>query len=128
MKKRNFALDFLKFVFAVLIVLFHSNRFSNSVDERIIINGSKGVEFFFIVSGCMLAMSAEKREAGPSLGKDTWQFLKHKFMGLMPNYYIAWIFSFTLFQHSYRIRDRLVRFYQIYSRIIAVPDVRNVMV
>lgn len=96
-KKRNFALDFLKFVFAVLIVLFHSNRFSNSVDERIIINGSKGVEFFFIVSGCMLAMSAEKREAGPSLGKDTWQFLKHKFMGLMPNYYIAWIFSFTLF-------------------------------
>lgn len=96
-KKRNFALDFLKFVFAVLIVLFHSNRFSNSVDERIIINGSKGVEFFFIVSGCMLAMSAEKREAGPSLGMDTWQFLKHKFMGLMPNYYIAWIFSFTLF-------------------------------
>ena len=52
--KRNYTLDFLKFVFAVIVMLFHSNSLTNDRGQMIFLNGRIGVEFFFLVSGCLM--------------------------------------------------------------------------
>ena len=56
--KRNYTLDFLKFVFAVIVMLFHSNSLTNDRGQMIFLNGRIGVEFFFLVSGCLMCESA----------------------------------------------------------------------
>lgn len=58
--QRNYALDFQKFIFAVIVVLFHSTSMATTEAEKIFITGRIGVEFFFIVSGCLMCASAMK--------------------------------------------------------------------
>jgi peptidoglycan/LPS O-acetylase OafA/YrhL len=60
------------------------------------------VDFFFLVSGCMMAMSAARHPLGDSLGKDTFRFMKRKIAGLCPNVYVAWIIAF-LATHFYGV-------------------------
>lgn len=52
--KRNYTLDFLKFVFAIIVMLFHSNSLTSDQGQMIFLNGRIGVEFFFLVSGCLM--------------------------------------------------------------------------
>ena len=69
-KSNRNALDFLKFVFVVLIVLFHSRMMTSYQENRIVINGGAGVGFFFIVSGCLMCASAA-RSSEENIGLDT---------------------------------------------------------
>ena len=55
--KRNYTLDFLKFVFAIIVMLFHSNSLTSDQGQMIFLNGRIGVEFFFLVSGCLRSVS-----------------------------------------------------------------------
>lgn len=96
--KRNGSIDFWKFVFAVVIVIFHGKSFG--VKEKAYFQGGYiGVEFFFIVSGFLMANSAERNRVANealSLGKDTFLFMKKKIVGLMPNIYVAWVIGFIV--------------------------------
>lgn len=98
------ALDFLKFVFAVLIVLFHSRMMTNYQENMIIINGRVGVEFFFIVSGCLMCASAA-RSTEENIGIDTWYFMKKKVARLMPNFIIAYGLAFIVYHYNAGISD-----------------------
>lgn len=94
-QKRNGALDFWKFIFSLVIVIFHGKNLA--IDrEWIFKGGSIGVEFFFIVSGILMAASASGKKIEGSLGQDTFCFIKRKIGGLMPNLYIAWIIAFVV--------------------------------
>lgn len=103
-KSNRNALDFLKFVFAVLIVLFHSRMMTNYQENMIVINGRAGVEFFFIVSGCLMCASAA-RSTEESIGLDTWRFMKKKIARLMPNFIIAWGLAFIVYHYNAGIAD-----------------------
>lgn len=71
MKQRNGTIDFLKFIFAVIIVIFHgSQKLTDDSSLQIFKSGRLGVEFFFLVSGYMMAASAEKQIAKKSSGAD----------------------------------------------------------
>ena len=59
--KRNYTLDFLKFVFAVIVMLFHSNSLTSDQGQMTFLNGRIGVEFFFLVSGCLMCESADRQ-------------------------------------------------------------------
>ena len=59
--KRNYTLDFLKFVFAIIVMLFHSNSLTSDQGQMIFLNGRIGVEFFFLVSGCLMCESAARQ-------------------------------------------------------------------
>lgn len=99
MKKRNGDLDLLKFLFAVMIVFFHAKKFA--VHESYILpGGSIAVEFFFIVSGYLMASAAVRKEVCGNLAEDTVSFMKHKIKGLMPNYYVAFIIAFIVMHHN----------------------------
>lgn len=89
MKKVNFTIDIFKFIFAVIIVLNHANVF---LSYPIAIRGSLGVEFFFIVSGYLMAQRAEKANFS-SIGESTYQFLKKKYFSIFPFFITAIVTS-----------------------------------
>lgn len=96
-KKRNGFLDFLKLVFAIIIVIGHGDTIiGTSSPDKFIPLASFGVDFFFIISGAMLLRSIEKQTQKDTIGEDTCNFMKHKIKGLLPNYYVAWIILFII--------------------------------
>ncbi len=97
---KNGKIEFTRFAFSVIILLFHLGEVLISKNYRIaehftfFSNGWIGVEFFFAVSGYLMASSAFKnRDNKASLGKDTFLFMEKKLMAVLPYHLI--VFSIT---------------------------------
>lgn len=58
-KQHNVTIDFLRFLFSVIVVLHHS-RYVLGDDNCYFLGGSLAVEFFFFVSGYLLIVGADK--------------------------------------------------------------------
>ena len=101
MKKRNGKIELLRFLFSVWIMLFHSYYFAADGAWSIAKRGAMGVEFFFILSGYLMACSVKKKEALPCdhLGRETSQFILHKITALMPNFIIAWAIGLAVMHY-----------------------------
>lgn len=68
-------------------------------DNYIFPSGAICVEFFFLVSGYLMAQSVFKMPPlrPGSLGRDTLAFMRKKIRALCPNYYIAWFIGFIVY-------------------------------
>ncbi|WP_196803027.1 acyltransferase family protein [Butyrivibrio sp. MC2013] len=89
---RNGRIEILRFLFAFIVLLHHS-RFLLGDDDCFFLGGSLAVEFFFIVSGYLMATSMEKKlRTGPAndLAGETGSFIKGKIRALMPLFPISW--------------------------------------
>ena len=117
--KRNYTVDFLKFIFAVIVMLYHSNSMTVFEEKYIFINGRIGVEFFFIVSGYFMCVSAERAGTYNDLGEETFNFIKHKISALMPNFIIAYFIAFIVYHFNAGISDPAVYVLHI---IESLPD------
>lgn len=98
--KRNGAVDFWKFVFSIVIMCFHSMYFAGS-GKYIFYDGANMVEFFFLVSGFLMAASLMRQKGSTEeapVWKSTWRFLFHKIKSMCPEYYVAWALSFLIKQ------------------------------
>ncbi|MGN1023848.1 MAG: acyltransferase family protein [Lachnospiraceae bacterium] len=103
-RKRNGRIDLLRFVFALVIMLHHS-RYVLGDDNSVFIGGSLAVEFFFLVSGYLMAVSAERaNKKGPMsrTGAETWSFLWRKCRGFLPEFWIAWAIGFVFVSFAER--------------------------
>lgn len=78
--QRNSFLDIIKFVFAVLIVLFHFGR-------GFVPGGRVAVEGFFMISGYFMMKSIERKGSLTNLGRETVRFAAHKY-GALAQYLI----------------------------------------
>lgn len=88
---RNGSIDLMKFLFTLLVMLYHTTK--------LFPGGYIAVDFFFVVSGYLMAKSAEKRkETSLGLGSDTLSFVLHKAKGIFPFYLAAFILSFCITQ------------------------------
>mgnify|MGYP002624938185 CR=1 FL=1 len=97
---RNGTIDLLRFFFCVLIVLRHFNDGMPKDSPMIIPGGGLGVEFFFVVSGYLMACSAYKRVNNGSpikVAADTNTFMKRKMNGLLPDLIVASVFSIVCY-------------------------------
>lgn len=56
-----------------------------------------GVEFFFIVSGYLMAKSVDRDfpKNTTEIGAATWKFLGHKLAIILPSYFVAWVIGFV---------------------------------
>lgn len=101
MAKRNGKIEFFRFVFCMCIIFFHLNLTYFDLEYEIgdylsfFKHGRIGVEFFFIVTGYLFARSCYKsRNTKLPLGKDTVQFVFHKWYAIFPYHVIAFIVTY----------------------------------
>lgn len=95
-KNRNGKIDFLKFLFAV-IVLIHHSRYVVGDKNSLFLGGSYAVEFYFLVSGYLMMASIKKMsERTLSLGAETGAFLLKKYKSFCPEILITYIIAFAV--------------------------------
>ncbi len=97
-KSRNGAIDLWKFVFCIMVVQFHSSNLTK-IKTTPFVGAAIAVEFFFLVSGYLMAASISRyKEEEILIGRDSRNFMLHKIKGLCPEIFIAWSIGYVV-QH-----------------------------
>ena len=95
--RRNGKIEFLRFIFALMVVFSHSGSFMG--EYTIFAGGSLGVEFFFFVSGFLMMATIEKlnQVSQPqNIGKETGQFIIKKWKLIFPEALITFLIGFVI--------------------------------
>lgn len=95
-QRRNGKIEFLRFVFCLTVMFFHSKYVMNDGESRIMFSGRLGVEFFFLVSGYLMAASLAKiyhQDSPIRIAKETERFLLKKIKVLYPMVVIAFFMT-----------------------------------
>lgn len=97
---RNGTIEIMRFVFSVIIIFFHlNNRLPVVYFEHFTFfrHGKIGVEFFFLVSGYLLAKAAHRQYSSENLAGSTAGFIYKKFMGIFPYHLIVFFADLIIF-------------------------------
>ena len=109
--KRNGEIDFFRFVFAILILMCH---LGDTLDFSQFKYGNIGVEFFFLVTGFLMARSAEKHEGSnlslPQITKETYTFLLKK-VKVFYRYLLSAMLLDLLVRHALILHEDLATFF-----------------
>ena len=93
---RNGLIELLRFVFAACIVCTHARFFTDDFPFK---GGWHSVEFFFVVTGYLMARSIEKKKQQTpepdNLAVETTDFIIRKVKGFAPEFIVAWIIGFV---------------------------------
>lgn len=99
-KTRNGEIEVLRLFFTVAVLLLHSQAVSNGVSRPLFHGGWLGVEFFFLVSGYLMAAyedripcAGEKR-----VGAETATYIFRKIKNLYPYLFFACIIDFLVWR------------------------------
>ena len=105
-KQRNAWIDILRFVFAVLILLFHMTdlKIGGKKTFQVCPDGYIGVEFFCLVSGFLMAATAARlgNTDNPDTGTLTLRFIRRKLSVFYPYYVIAFLFALVTWMIRYK--------------------------
>lgn len=95
---RNHLIELLRFLFAVLILLYHGLAFLAPESNFLrCTNGAVAVEFFFILSGFLMANSAKKKmEDTSNIGRDSAEFIQKKYLSVFPYHLFSYACSFVV--------------------------------
>ncbi len=98
---KNGKIEFARFAFSVIVMLFHVYQtigfksYDYFGQPTFFLNGWFGVEFFFVVSGYLMAASAFKNQSNNTeLSKDTFSFMRKKVMAVLPYHLVVFTVSF----------------------------------
>lgn len=103
-RHRNGEIEVLRFLFSVIIVIYHCNPFYGKGFP--FYGGALAVEFFFLVSGYLMMQTIDRRNkqgASTGLGKETVEFILKKIKVLMPEFIVAWIIAFIFVVYANKI-------------------------
>ncbi len=95
--KRNGEIELLRFIFCLLVVLFHCNKdifnliSANNYQFALSPRGYIMVEFFFMLSGYFMAAGIDKNRSTVSLGSDTIRYIWKKYFSIFWYHIIAFI-------------------------------------
>ena len=98
-KNHNGIISFWKFMFCMLIVIYHTNILTKNLNEVLFLKGNIGVEFFFLVSGyllCKKVLNLEEMTDTKNLGKETFDYLLKKVKTFFPYVFFAGIMALIL--------------------------------
>lgn len=96
-QKHNGIISLWKFIFSLIIVIYHFIARTAKTTGFLFKNGAIGVEFFFLVSGYLMARRAMKvRNDEKSLGEETIDYILKKVKFFFPYMLVALIISFFL--------------------------------
>lgn len=93
-KRRNGAIELSRFLFSIVIILWHARKLCGGGEPSLCgESGYIAVEFFFLVSGWLIASKVEREEKRELLPADALHFLGSKLRGLLPVYIFAVSFA-----------------------------------
>ncbi len=129
--RRNYQLDFLKFIFTMFVFWAHSSVFIG-VNTNIILPSMLGdisVHFFYVISGMFMVNSYMKGNTETTEpGKTAANFVIRKFKGMALQYYTALFIFLAIYIYIYiyiyigfvSIKDVLKIFYMTFPEIFMV--------
>ncbi len=106
--KKNGTIEFLRFIFCMCVLLFHAEKYvlgeaslKNGIHLAFFPHGSLGVEFFFLITGLLLARSIDKElskntKTDDNIGEDTVKFIFRKIKAIFPYHIVAFITIFIV--------------------------------
>lgn len=100
---KNRSIEAYRFLFSIVIALYHLRA---QVSKDFLQTGYIVVEFFFILSGFLIARSLYKYVDDPApynVGEKTLEFIKKKIFGLYPHYLLSLLFCWVI---AIRVIDR----------------------
>ena len=92
--KKNGELELLRFLFAIMVLFYHTRKIC-PIDSGIFKHGYFGVEFFFILSGALMAKSIYKRRNSEMMD-NTFTFIFKKIKSLFSYHTFSFILSFII--------------------------------
>lgn len=111
--KRNGIIELLRFVFALIIVIFHINLDFWNLEKTyfggrlsLAQMGGVGVEFFFIVSGFLFASSINRMQGEIDISRADIAFIWKKIKAILPYHLIACAFAFLFAALRYITGDK----------------------
>lgn len=97
-KKINPEVDLIKFFFSIIVVLYHSKYIDVvAAGGKIFPYGYLAVEFFFMVSGYLMAKSSVKYDVA-RVGKSTFDFVMKKLKSIYPYFLFSFVSAFAVRQ------------------------------
>ncbi|SEK44271.1 acyltransferase family protein [Ruminococcus albus] len=115
--RRNGKIELYRFIFSMYVLFFHigkyllpPQKFTGGLDVGFFRHGAMGVEFFFLVSGWLMAASVSKKLAAKAEGekafvpKEGLDFLKRKYLSLMPQHLPAFAIAFAVYTYTRELR------------------------
>lgn len=127
-RRRNGAIDFWRFVFSVVLVLFHThmlNIYDTVKGSSFPFHkGSLAVEFFLLTSGYLMAASVNRIGDTPFEWEETWRFIKRKLMTFYPAYLTCWILTF-LAMNIVRFEDVTTLIRNLFRSVFEITLIRN---
>ena len=91
-KKQNYFIEFLRFIFSLIIMFYHSWSFAPINGATLFRHGYLAVNFYFILTGYLMMNSLYKNK------KSTFDFMKNKIQRLAPgiilSFFICYAFTF----------------------------------
>ena len=94
MKDKNYFIDFLRFIFSIGILLYHSWMFTGIYGEGLARRGYLGVDFYFILTGYLMLNSLKKEKCVDKyILKDSLKFVMKKYFRLLPALIVTFIIS-----------------------------------
>lgn len=109
---RNGLIELMRFIAAMMIVMVHFTQFNRGIiklrighgifEKPLFLGGAIFVEFFFILSGFLMAKTAYRYQNTKTLSrsKETIEFLGRKLKTVAAEYYPAWIGCFILWHFA----------------------------
>ena len=102
-KERNYYIDFLKFIFSVIIVFYHGWLFTGIVEGGYFGRGYFAVDFYFIVTGFLFIKSVEKiikKRPKEEVALLDIKFIWNKIKSLLPNIVFIFIIGYIIVYHN----------------------------
>lgn len=103
--KKNGKIELLRFLFSIGVLSFHIQKYlpgevslKDGIRFHIFPHGAMGVEFFFVLSGFLMASSAfyaNEHQKDLPVGEATFAFIKNKYTSLLPMRFIVFVLLFA---------------------------------
>jgi peptidoglycan/LPS O-acetylase OafA/YrhL len=110
MSKRNGKIEVYRFIFCICVLSFHIEKYilgeaslDNGIHFAYFPHGAMGVEFFFILSGFLMAKSISKsralnpKNANSFSAKEGLNFIWRKYVSIFPQHLVAFVIAFVVY-------------------------------